>query len=353
MRHVKLWSRLLALTLLLALPGCANNGANADTSPPAAQGSDTQDGGEELFTLRMITITSFNELNVADALGFFRDEGIQIEYIGTLSKGVTEHQLLTQGEVDVFVQSHPPVVAQARLAGMRSIAVTTGIVDHEEYTHVRYLVQKDSPIQSLDEAVGHKVAITRINPCEDGYVKYYVQSRGLDPEGVEFVTLEAGTLEQTLMQGLVDITTSHPPYAGAALATGEVREIFNTWEMFGSPGAGLSTRGFREDFIQEHPEVVQGFVNALYRARVWINNNIDESKAIVADFLDLDPSDLSSFYFDENKNIDPAYIEKWFEISETIGLWSPGDILPTDIYTNDFVPADIPAGDAALHWEGA
>ncbi|MDR2671131.1 MAG: ABC transporter substrate-binding protein [Oscillospiraceae bacterium] len=351
MKHVKLWAWLSALALLLALPGCAG-GTSAETTPPASQGG-AQAGGDELFTLRMITLTGFNELNVADALGFFRDEGIQIEYIGALSKGVTEHQLLTQGEVDVFVQSHPPVVAQARLAGMKSIAVTTGIVDHEEYTHVRYLVQKDSPIQSLDDAVGHKVAITRINPCEDGYVKYYLKTRGLDPEGAEFVTLESGTLEQSLMQGLVDITTSHPPFAGAALATGEVREIFNTWEMFGSPGAGLSTRGFSEAFIQEHPDVVQGFVNALYRARVWINNNIEEAQAIVADFLDLDPADLSSFYFDENKNIDPTYIEKWFEISEEIGLWAPGDILPTDIYTNDFVPADIPESDATLHWEGA
>jgi ABC-type nitrate/sulfonate/bicarbonate transport system substrate-binding protein len=337
----------LLFACVLALAGCGGAG----TASPSAETAETQNEGE-LFKLRMITITGSNEIVVADQLGFFRDEGIEIEYIGALSQGVTEHQLIEQGEVDCFVQSHPPVVANARLAGIKSIAVAPGIVDNEQEPHVRYLVQKDSPIQSLDEAIGHKVSITYINPCADGYVKYYLKSRGLDPDRTEFVTITGGGLqEQSLIQGMVDIATSHAPYSTQALATGEVREITNTWEIFGSPGAGLSTRGFREDFIEQHPDVVQGFVNAMYRARVWINNNLEESLEIVADYLEIEPTALSSFYYDENKNIDPGYIEQWFEIAEEVGLWEHGDILPTDIYTNAFVPEDIPPGDATLHWQ--
>jgi ABC-type nitrate/sulfonate/bicarbonate transport system substrate-binding protein len=302
----------------------------------------------------MISFTGSKELVVADELGLFADEGIEIEYIGILQQGITEHQLLEQGEVDCFVQSHPPVVANARLAGLKSIAVAPGIVDNEQFPHVRYLVQTDSPIQSLDEAVGHKVSITNINPCADGYVKYYVKSQGLNPDDIEFVTLNGtGVQEQSLLQGLVDITTSHAPQSTQTLASGGAREINTSWEIFHSPGAGLSTRGFREDFIEAHPDVVQGFVNALYRARVWINNNMDESLEIVAESLGLGPNDLSSFYYDENKNIDPAYIEQWFEIAEDVGMWEKGDILPTDIYTNAFVPDDVPASDATLHWSKA
>lgn len=359
----------LAACLLLALTACATgapaptrNGAadktTTQTPPAAGRSAETGDTGgapaeKTPFTLRVVTQTGFNEINVADELGFFWEEGIELEYIGALAKGVTEFQLIEQGELDAFTTVHPPTIAQARLAGIQTKAVAPGMVDNEEYPHVRYLVKVDSPIQSLEEAVGKKVSITSIAPCSDGYVKYYLQSKGLDPEQVEFVTLSTpGQQEQSLVQGLVDITTSHPPFAGPVVASGEAREILNTWEIFQSPGAGLSTRGFSEAFIAEHPDVVQGFVNAMYRARRWINEHFDEAKGIVAKYLDLAPEDLSSFYYDGNKNITPAYVDKWFEISETIGLWNSGDVQPEDVYTNDFVPKDAPASDAAITWNG-
>jgi hypothetical protein len=41
------------------------------------------------------------------------------------------------------------------------------------------------------------------------------------------------------------------------------------------------------------------------------------------------------------KNIEPSYIEKWFEIAEELGQWQHGEIQPEEIYTNRFVPKDI------------
>jgi len=340
---------ILYVLLILAMmtsAGCSFDKENSS-------GLDGSGDDKELFTIRVVTQTGFNEINVADELGFYRDEGIKIEYIGALGQNVTEFQLLEQGKIDAFTTSHPPQVAQARLAGIKARAVAPGMVDDEKYPHVRYLVQKDSPIRSLDDAVGKKVSITRIGPCNDGYVKYYLKSRGLEANSVEFVTLNTpGQQEQALAQRLIDVTTSHPPFAGIALATGELREITNSWDIFQSPGAGLSCRGFTDDFIAEHPDVVQGFVNAMYRSRNWINSHFDEAQKIVAKHLQLEPKDLSSFLYDSNKNITPSYIEQWFEISEEIELWKKGDIHPEEIYTNEFVPEDLPASDAALRWDG-
>src|ERR1051326_9138628 len=38
----------------------------------------------------------------------------------------------------------------------------------------------------------------------------------------------------------------------------------------------------RNDFLQEHPDLVQGLVTAIDRAKKWIPDNADESKTIVA-----------------------------------------------------------------------
>jgi len=292
-----------------------------------------------LFVLRIQTQTSFNEINVADELGFFKDAGIKIEYTGVLGQGVTAYQLLEQGVLDV-AGGHPPEAALAIKSGVDVVMVTPGIVDNEKFPHVQYLVQDNSDIKTLDDIVGKKVGETASGTCYDGYLKYYLKTHNVNGD-FEIVTLnKAGQQEQSLAQGLIDVTTSHPPFAGKALAAGGVRKIATSWDIFHSAGAGLSCRGFKKSFIEEHPDVVQGFSDALYKARLWINSNQDEAKKINAKYLGLDEKDLSVFWFDENKNITPEYIDQWFKIAESIGLWKNGEIKPEDIYTNKFIPKD-------------
>ena len=328
---------LLTIVLPVAIAGCSSGDEDKTSGAP--------DGESGLVTIRLTDPTVYSEYVIADELGYFKEEGIQLEYVGKLDKGVTQYQLIEQGEVDFFT-GHPPTTAQARLAGIKAIAVAPGMIDDPKYPHVQYLVPKDSPLQSLDEAIGHKVAVSSVSPCTDGYVRYYLKSKGFNPDDAEYVIINQDLQEQSASQGLVDITSSHPPYGGKALASGDFRELTNTWEIFNSPGAGLSVRGFSDEFIEKHPDTVQGFVNAMYRARIWANNNVEEAKKINAKYLGLDPEDVSIFIFDENKNIDPEYIQLWFDIAEDIDLWEPGDILPKDVYTNEFVPKDIPASDS-------
>lgn len=316
---------LVIISLSISFVGCNSSDAKID-----------EDG---LYTLRIQTQTGFNEVNVADELGFFKDEGIKIEYTGVLGQGVTSYQLLEQGVNDI-AGGHPAEAAQAILAGVDVVMITPGIVDNPNFPHVQYLVQENSDIKSLEDIIGKKVGETASGVCYDGYLKYYLKTHDVSGN-FEIITLnKAGQQEQSLAQGIIDVTTSHPPYAGKALAAGGVRKIATSWDIFHSAGAGLSCRGFKKSFIEEHPDVVQGYSNAMYKARLWINSHQEEAKIINAKYLNLEPKDLSVFWFDENKNIDPTYMDQWFEISELLNLWKKGDISPKDIYTNKFVPAD-------------
>lgn len=308
------------------------------TSCGKSENATAKNGDKELFTLRVPTPTNFNETTIADELGYFKEQGIKIKYTGVLKSGMTEYQLIAQGINDVFTGGHPPNVAQARLAGIKVTAVAPGMVDNKEFPHVRYLVKEDSPIKTLDDINGKKVSITGVSGCTDGYLKYYFKQKG-KTENINWVKLpNPGQQEQSLVQGLVDVTTSHPPYAGLATAAGGVREIGTSWDILQSPGAGLAVRGFSDQFIKDHPDIVKGFCEALYKAHVYINSHHEESKAIIAKKLKLKADDLSVFWYAEEKTINPEYVDKWFSIAESIGLWKKGDIKPTDIYTNDYAP---------------
>ncbi|MDR1239377.1 MAG: ABC transporter substrate-binding protein [Treponema sp.] len=324
-----------AILTALALGGCGG-----EKSPKTAG----QDGrnAEGYFVLRAVNPLNANETPVGHVLGFFREEGIEIEFIGTTEKGVTDFQLLDMKQIDFAASGHPPELARAILTGAKLKAVASGMVDNPDIPHVRYLVREDSPIKTLDDIVGKKVGLRSVGACQNGYLQYYLKNRGLDPEGVEFIIFGSpGLAEQSISLGVTDLVAGHPPYAEKVFAAGGVREVARSWDIFHSPGAGVSIRSVREELIEQHPEVVQGLVNALYKTRLWMNAHPEETKDVLAEWIGIEKGDLSTFWYDPNKNIDPSYIDKWFEISEDLDLWKHGDIYPEDIYTNAFVPKDI------------
>jgi ABC-type nitrate/sulfonate/bicarbonate transport system substrate-binding protein len=294
---------------------------------------------KNLFIIKTNIQTDFNEVQVADLKGYFAEEGIKIEYVGIV-EGLSSYQMLAQGHID-FVSGHPDGVAKARLAGILVKGVVPGMVDHPDYPHIRYIVKGDSPIKTLDDVAGKKVGMTDYASCIDGYLKYYLAGKGIKKEP-EWVVLPAiAQSEQAMIQGLVDVTTSHPPFGSIALAAGG-RQIATSWDIFHSAAAGLSTRNFSEDFINAHPKELKGFAKAMYRARKWINNNMDEAVPLVSAALGIDPETASAEkdgrYYSDDREIKKEHIELWFKLSETLGYWNHGDLQPEDVYTNEFAP---------------
>jgi len=241
MKKSKISALFLVLSLMLLLMGCGDT--STSTSQPA--------GEKKLFTLRAVTQTTFSETIIADQLGFFKDEGIQIKYIGTLGQGITQYQAVEQGDLDVFTQGHLTDVAKARLAGLTPVAVAPGFVDDPNNPHVSYLVANDSPIKSIADFAGKKVGVAAPAVCTDGFIKKYFKDHGLDASTIQFVTLpQPGQMEQAVVNHLIDVTTSHTPYSGVALAAGGVRQVGTSYDIVGMPSAGLAVRGFSENLLR-------------------------------------------------------------------------------------------------------
>jgi ABC-type nitrate/sulfonate/bicarbonate transport system substrate-binding protein len=285
------------------------------------------------FTIRAATPVAFSEIPIAEELGFFRDEGIEIKYIGVLKPNMDLLSVIS-GDNDTFI-GHPPSLAKAILAGARVKAVAPGMVDHPDFPHVQYLVKQGSPIKSLKDVIGKKVAVSGRGECTDGYITWWLRKHNLSTN-VNWVVMPAEQMEQALRQGLIDMTTSHPPYAGLTVKHGGVTRIGTSYDIVQSPAGGLSIRGFSEKFIKQNPEVVKGYVRALYRARIWINNNQVEAARMTARRLKMKPEDVSIFYYDEHKTIEDAYIAVWFRQAVDNGLFKEGAIKTTDIYTNAY-----------------
>ncbi|MDR3122308.1 MAG: ABC transporter substrate-binding protein, partial [Treponema sp.] len=131
---------LAALTIVaLVLTGC--------------EGKKRTDGdgrnAEGFFPLRAINAQGATETAVGHVLGFFREEGIEIDFVGTTEQGITDFQLLDTNQIDFAAAGHPAELARAVIAGAKIKAIAGGMVDHPDFPHIRYLTQEDSSIKTL------------------------------------------------------------------------------------------------------------------------------------------------------------------------------------------------------------
>lgn len=319
------------LTIVLAFTGCESGGKEA---------SETKDGDKKLFKIKMPTQTGFNEFDVAIALGYFEEEGIEIEYTGVLQAGTSEVQTVVSGSNDVFT-GHPSNVAKAVLAGAKIKIVSPGMIDNADFVHMDYVVKKGGDIQTPEDAKKQKIkiAVSGTGSCSDLVALEWARKNGVPKENLEFVLMPEAQQQQAVTQGLVDVANLHPASYKKAHEVGEVQTLFTSWDVLKDPAAGSSIRGFSDKFIKDNPEVVKGFIRALNKVHIYINNNQEEAIKIVAKALDKKPEDLATFWYDEDPEIKDSYVQTWLDLMVTHGQLTEeqaGKIKTTDLYTNEY-----------------
>ncbi|HOF02746.1 MAG TPA: ABC transporter substrate-binding protein [Atribacterota bacterium] len=69
------------------------------------------------------------------------------------------------------------------------------------------------------------------------------------------------------------------------------------------PGMQGSVLAVRTDFLEEHPDVVQKLINTTSKATDWINNNLAQSAALVAEHLTADSGAVFTNEIKDNKDV--------------------------------------------------
>jgi ABC-type nitrate/sulfonate/bicarbonate transport system substrate-binding protein len=131
--------------------------ASADCTRPKEAWRHTKDG---LFVIRIATPSGYSEDQIADSLGYWKDEKLKVEYVGVLSPGTAVPAALS-GKVDV-VGGHPNTLIKARLAGAKITAVVNGMVDDEKNPHIVYHVTKRSGLHTPESFLALATVSERI-----------------------------------------------------------------------------------------------------------------------------------------------------------------------------------------------
>lgn len=251
---------------VLALTGCAATPTGAD--------------GEELTTVRFGLPTQMGANNspmaVADALGYFEEEGIDLEIVFT-----TDSTSIIQGidSGSLEIGSTPPEPLLQTIENGGDVALVYNYIRQQTGSLVSLA---DGPVQELDDLEGGVVGQASLGTSNLLLSNGILAESGLE-EDIDFTNLAVGTgaaalqaLETDQVQALSLWDTEYAAFEAQGVelnyfTTDEVASLFST-TYFASP-----------EYAEEHADIVAGFGRAMAKATLFTATNPEAALRIMYD----------------------------------------------------------------------
>ncbi len=187
---------------------------------------------------------------------------------------------LNIGAVDVgYVGEAPPIFAQA--AGARFVYVGNDPAAPEAEAIV---VPKDSPIKSIAELKGKKVALNK------GSNVHYLLLRALEKNGLKYsdiqpVFLPPADARAAFERGAVDAWAIWDPFLAAVEKQSHARQLADGRELVNNYSYYLAERGF----AARNPQVIQALFEDTAAQAKWLKGNVSQAAAVIAPLQGLEP----------------------------------------------------------------
>jgi len=283
------------------------------------------------------------------------EEGVKLKPIYNVQSGggTVSLQALLANNVDTAGSAWPAWVNIIAHGGKIKALLGTIVSTKENKSGTSgLLVLEESSIRTIKDLKGKKIAVNVLGAEADYVIRQYLKKNGLSISEVELVVVPSENQEQMLRSRQVDAvawTTSGGPYFDKTVENRGVREIPGTRNYDVKGETVLYGIGFRNDFIEKHPLAVRKYIRAYDISRRIIydefKKNPDRVRKAYADISVEKGGNprLAKYY--EASSWTPKFplivaedLQWWIDRFIEDGLLKPGQIQPSDIYTNEFNP---------------
>lgn len=221
-------------------------------------------GGKNLFYYLPLTI--------AEQLGYFKDEGLQVE-ISDFAGGAKALQALVGGSADVVSGAYEHTInMQAKGQPIRAF-----VLQGRAPQIVLAVSKKTMPnYKTIADLKGKKIGVTAPGSSTSMMANFVLAKGGLKPSDVSFIGVGAssGALS-ALRSGQIDAIANLDPLITMMQQKDEItivadtRTLKDTNTVFGGP-MPAATLYASEEFIRKYPNTTQALTNAMVRALKWL-----------------------------------------------------------------------------------
>jgi NitT/TauT family transport system substrate-binding protein len=219
----------------------------------------------------------------------------------TFTRGSPEAaQLLAAGQVDIATLSSPAFATTiAKDAIPDGISIISDIYQdgHPGYATNTFFVMKDSPIKTVGDLKGKKVAINAYGSAVDLVLRVSLKKAGLDPRrDVQIVEIAFPNIAPAIRENRVDCGVLVIPFLPPESAKGDLRGLFTGGDTLGPSSVAFQVA--TNKFIREQPDVLRAFLEDFVQGLAWYYDPANREKALeLVSGLTKSPKEVLASYF--------------------------------------------------------
>lgn len=288
----------------------------------------------------------------AEALGYFRAEGLNVHVVG-IQSGSAAVNALVSGSVQFTLTTVPQIAALIpQGVHIKIIANSFGLPSNVILCRNSVVMPNANKYpQVMSDFVGKTVGISSFGSLTDQLIRYSMLAAGLNPKSVHEVQLGTSGLIPAMDSGAVDCIVSYEPLTQDLLDAGTAKPVLEYWHGVGPSlfrhFTSIST-GASAAFIAAHPQEVKGFSKAIYEAdKVDANpkNAGRLARLLAADFPGIGFRNLESEIADSAGQIEyfpgPEEVHNSQQLGLALGLQKVEEpytsIVDTSVFASHYV----------------
>lgn len=283
-------------------------------------------GPAESITLGTVLLEPAAPIIVAEEQRFFTQNGLDVTP-KLYDTGLGAVNAMLSGEVDV---SSP--VAEYVLVGKafnKDKIQTIASIDEVDYTYI--IGRKDRGIQAISDLKGKKIGVARGTVMEF-YLGRFLELHGMKIKDVVLVDTKLSQTADAIIEGNIDAVISFIPYANTA--QNKLGDNVVLWPAQSSQVL-YSLVICRNDWITDHPEMVNRLLKSLSQAEEYIVQHPAETKVIVQKRLNLDDAYMSTFWTEHQFSL--CLDQSLIAAMEDEARWMMANNLTTEKQVPDFL----------------
>lgn len=334
-----------AVLSLSLLAGCAQDTDKETTEPESTSEEKSEEKELIEVTLNEVAHSIFYApMYVAIEEGYFEEEGIDLTLICGFGADKTMTAVIS-GEADIgFMGSEASIYTYAEGA-------TDYVVNFAQLTQRagNFLVAREEmPDFTWEDLKGHLVLGGRKGGMPEMVFEYILKENGIDPETDLEINqnIDFGSTAAAFSEGQGEFTVEFEPGATTLESEGKGYVVASLGEDSGYvPYTAFSAK---QSYIDENPDVIQGFTNALQKGMDYVQAHTPEeiAKIIEPQFPETDLETITTIvtrYYDQDTwKSDLIFEESSFDLLQDI-LESAGELeerVPyEDLVTTEFADA--------------
>jgi len=306
----------VSAALLLALTAACGSAEDPDGS--ADEGGSPNDGGAPA-TINVGAVPAASAVLLWTALeqGFFEDKNLDV-VLQPANGGAATVPALQGGAIQVG-QAAILNAVQAQAAGLDIPCFLGNARLSPRGAFLPLIASKQSGATTAEDLADKSIAVNALGGVQQLLATAYLEAEGVDASTVEFVAVEIPAMVAAISSGQVDAAIMTAPFSNIVMAQGAAM-IGDHPEAAIDEDLSFACYIATRSWLEENPDVVERFTEALGEALAYIEENPDYEVAVIAENLKIEGAMLDDGLPLISPELSTDDVQQWIDLGVQYGI---------------------------------